>query len=66
MKTALITRITGVVGFSGEILWDLNKPNGTPRKDLNVDKNKSLGWESKIGPRKGIKKNYEWYKNDRI
>jgi GDP-L-fucose synthase len=53
--------ISGVVGFSGEILWDFTKPNGTPRKVLNVNKIKSLGWEPKISLHEGIKSTYEWY-----
>jgi GDP-L-fucose synthase len=55
--------ISDVVGFSGEILWDFTKPNGTPRKVLNVDKIKSLGWEPKITLSKGIETTYQWYKN---
>ena len=39
------------------------KPNGTPRKVLNVDKMKALGWEPKISLREGIESTYEWYKN---
>lgn len=54
--------ISNVVGFSGEILWDFTKPNGTPRKVLNVNKIKSLGWEPKIGLREGVEATYEWYK----
>jgi GDP-L-fucose synthase len=53
--------ISSVVGFSGEISWDFTKPNGTPRKVLNVDKIKSLGWSPKIGIREGIESTYEWY-----
>ena len=56
--------ISDVVGFSGEILWDFTKPNGTPRKVLNVSKIKSLGWEPKITLREGIQKTYEWYKEN--
>ena len=44
------------------IWWDDSKPNGTPRKVLNVSKLKSLGWEPKISLRDGIKSTYEWYK----
>jgi len=55
--------ISNVVGFSGGIDWDTSKPNGTPRKVLNVDKMKSLGWEPKIGLKEGIKSTYEWYKD---
>jgi len=54
--------ISDVVGFSGDIEWDTTKPNGTPRKVLNVDKIKSLGWEPKIDLRVGIEKTYQWYK----
>jgi GDP-L-fucose synthase len=54
--------ISDVVGFMGDVEWDTIKPNGTPRKVLNVDKIKSLGWEPKIGLREGIEKTYEWYK----
>ena len=55
--------ISGVVGFTGGIDWDTSKPNGTPRKVLNVDKMKSLGWEPKIDLKEGIKSTYEWYKD---
>jgi len=54
--------ISDVVGFSGEILWDFTKPNGTPRKVLNVNKIKSLGWEPKISLREGVEATYDWYK----
>ena len=58
----LATTIADVVGFKGEIVWDTSKPNGTPRKVLNVDRIKSLGWEPKVGLREGIEKTYELYK----
>lgn len=58
----LAQTISNVVGFMGDIEWDTTKPNGTPRKVLNVDKIKSLGWEPKISLREGIEKTYEWYK----
>jgi len=53
--------IGDVVGYRGEMIWDTSKPNGTPRKVLNVDKIKSLGWEPKIDLMEGIKSTYEWY-----
>ena len=56
--------ISDVVGFPGDIEWDTTKPNGTPRKVLNVDKIKALGWEPKISLREGIKSTYEWYKKN--
>ena len=55
--------ISDVVGFTGGIDWDTKKPNGTPRKVLNVNKIKSLGWEPKISLKEGIKTTYEWYKD---
>ena len=58
----LAETIADVVGFKGEIIWDTSKPNGTPRKVLNVDKIKSLGWEPKVNLREGIVKTYELYK----
>jgi GDP-L-fucose synthase len=56
--------IVSVVGFMGNVTWDKTKPNGTPRKVLNVDKIKSLGWKPKIGLHNGIKKTYNWYKEN--
>jgi GDP-L-fucose synthase len=60
----LASIISDVVGFSGEISWDFTKPNGTPRKVLNVDKIKSLGWQPKINLQKGIELTYKWYKEN--
>jgi len=57
----LAETISRVVGFMGNIEWDTTKPNGTPRKVLNVDKIKALGWEPKISLKQGIEKTYEWY-----
>jgi len=54
--------IADVVGYDRDINWDFTKPNGTPRKVLNVDKIKSLGWEPKIDLREGIEDTYQWYK----
>jgi len=62
----LAQTIADVVGYNRDIGWDPTKPNGTPRKVLNVDKIKSLGWEPKIGLREGIGKTYEWYKKNAI
>jgi len=56
--------ISIIVDYPGKIEWDTSKPNGTPRKVLNVDKIKSLGWSPKIGIRQGIYETYEWYKNE--
>lgn len=58
----LAETIAGVVEYNCDIIWDTTKPNGTPRKVLNIDKIKSLGWEPKIKLEDGIKNTYKWYK----
>ncbi len=55
--------ISDVVGFGGDVEWDISKPNGTPRKVLDVSKIKSLGWEPKIPLSEGIDNTYYWYIN---
>ena len=60
----LAETIADVVGYTRDIDWDTTKPNGTPRKVLNVDKIKALGWEPKIGLREGIETTYQWYRNN--
>jgi GDP-L-fucose synthase len=57
----LAIMIKEIVGFKGEIKHDLSKPDGTPRKLLDVSRVKQLGWEPKIGLEEGIKKVYEEY-----
>ena len=49
-----------VVGFKGEIVFDASKPDGTPRKVLEVSKVKSLGWEPRISLEVGLRLSYEW------
>lgn len=61
--------VSTVLEYRGEIRWDISKPNGTPRKVMNVDKIKSLGWTPKVGIRQGLYETYQWFKqndNDRI
>ena len=58
----LAETVSDIVG-NKIIWWDTSKPNGTPRKVLNVNKLKSLGWEPKISLRDGIQSTYEWYKS---
>jgi len=55
--------IKEIVGFEGDIKRDLSKPEGTPRKLLDVSRAKKLGWEAKITLEEGIKRTYEWYCN---
>ena len=61
----LADMIVDVTGYENDYVWDTSKPNGTPRKVLNVDKVKSLGWEPKISLREGLESTYEWMKNNR-
>ena len=56
--------IKKIVGFDGDITWDSEKPDGTPRKLLDISKIKSLGWSPKVSLAEGIKITYEWYKNN--
>jgi GDP-L-fucose synthase len=56
--------IADVVGYDRDINWDFTKPNGTPRKVMNVNRIKALGWEPKISLREGIEKTYQWYKEN--
>ena len=60
------TTIADVVGFTGGFNWDTSKPNGTPRKVLNIDKIKSLGWEPKISFKDGIESTYKWYLENEV
>ena len=53
--------ICDVVGFRGELKWDHSKPDGTPRKLLDISRIKSLGWEPTIALRDGIARFYEWF-----
>jgi len=54
----LAKTVMGVVGFKGEIVFDSSKPDGTPRKLLNVDRLRSLGWQAQTSLRDGIAKAY--------
>ncbi len=58
--------IQEVIGYEGELKWDTTKPDGTPRKLLNIDRIKSLGWEPKIPFKEGVASAYEWFKNEWI
>ena len=53
--------ICDVVGFKGELGWDSTKPDGTPRKLLDVSRIHALGWRHRIGLREGIARTYEWF-----
>ncbi|MFH0813842.1 MAG: hypothetical protein V2A69_13560 [Pseudomonadota bacterium] len=57
----LAQMVKDIVGFEGELRWDTAKPDGAPRKLLDVSRIKTLGWEPKVSLNEGIKKTYEWY-----
>src|SRR5881398_1928275 len=53
--------ICDVVGFDGELVWDITKPDGTPRKLLDTTKIRALGWQPSIPLQQGIAQTYEWF-----
>lgn len=57
----LAEMVKDVVGFDGDIVYDTDKPDGAPRKLLNVDKMKRLGWQAGIGLPDGLASSYRWY-----
>ena len=57
----LTETVREVVGFQGKIVWDSTKPDGTPRKLMDVSKLGSLGWRARIGLRDGIQRTYAAY-----
>ena len=60
----LALKIARIVDFTGEIIWDKSKPDGTPKKQLDVSKLHKLGWKSKIGLDEGIKMTIKTFKNE--
>ncbi len=61
---ALAEKIKSVVEYNGKITWDKTKPDGTPRKLLDVSKLRKLGWEHKISLEDGLETTYRWFKNN--
>lgn len=57
----LAEKVKAVVGFEGDIVWDSSKPDGTPRKLLDVSKLHGLGWHHKTSLDEGLKRTYDWY-----
>ena len=55
----LTEKVARIVGYEGKIMWDTTRPNGTPRKLLDVSKAKAMGWEAKVGLDEGIRLAYE-------
>lgn len=61
----LVEIMVDIFGYTGNIKWNTEYPNGTPRKVLNVDKIKSLGWKPKYTLREGLEHAIDWYKKNR-
>jgi GDP-L-fucose synthase len=55
-----------IVGYRGEIIHDLSKPDGTPRKLMDSSRLFKLGWKPEISLRDGITSTYEWYKESAV
>jgi len=58
----LATEVSALAGFNGKIEWDTSRPDGTPRKVLDISRIKALGWEPKIKLSEGIASTIAWYK----
>jgi GDP-L-fucose synthase len=60
----LASLVADAVGYEGEIIWDASKPDGTPRKLLDVSKLAAAGWTASIGLQDGIRATVEWYREN--
>ena len=61
MIKELAEMIADIIGFQGKIKWDIEKPDGTPKKLLDVNKMKELGWNNNMPLKNGLEKNYKDY-----
>jgi len=60
----IVETIKYIVGYTGNIIWDTSKPNGTPKRLLDNSKLKNLGWNPKVKLKDGLKETYNWYLNN--
>jgi GDP-L-fucose synthase len=60
----LAQKIAKIVGFEGQIVFDKTKPNGTPRKLLDLEVINNLGWKSQIDLKSGLVSTYDWFLNN--
>ena len=58
--------VKDIIGYKGEIVWDVSRPNGTPRKALDVSKITALGWKAHTELAQGISNTYEWYIQNKL
>jgi GDP-L-fucose synthase len=57
----LAETIAKVTGFRGRLVWDTSKPDGTPRKLMDVQRLTGLGWQATIGLESGLRDTYDWF-----
>ncbi len=57
----LAETMAAVVGFEGDIVWDSSKPDGTPRKLMDVSRLKKLGWQASVSLKDGLQSTYQWF-----
>ena len=60
----LADTVKNVVGYTGEIVWNKDMPDGTPRKLTDVTKLHGLGWNHKVELEEGVQLAYDWFKNN--
>ena len=61
----LAERVRAVVGYEGEVEWDASKPDGTPRKLMDVSRLRGLGWAPSVSLEDGLRRTYQWYLENR-
>jgi GDP-L-fucose synthase len=61
----LAEKLKDAMGFKGDIIWNTEKPNGTPRRKMDNSKLKTLGWSAKISFTEGLKRTIGWYKQQK-
>lgn len=63
---SLAELVAKLAGYSGEVKWDSSKPDGTPRKVMDISRVQKLGWSAQIGLEKGVAETIEWYRRERL
>lgn len=62
----LAEMVKQIVGFTGDIVWDIDKPDGMPQKQLDVSRLHAQGWKAEISLEEGLRRTYEWYKTNSL
>nr|VFK19524.1 MAG: NAD dependent epimerase/dehydratase family protein [Candidatus Kentron sp. LPFa]VFK33694.1 MAG: NAD dependent epimerase/dehydratase family protein [Candidatus Kentron sp. LPFa] len=58
--------IAEITGFTGRLIFDASRPDGMPRKLVDVLRLKALGWQAKIGLEEGLRDTYRWFENNQV